>query len=101
MAANDQRRVGPQPGAAGAAGPETDERVVQRTLMWLIVVPFTAPMWLSLHRRRPDLAEPIRWAAWFNVAQSVLVVVIVALAWWAIVALPSLVERTLAAYFGL
>ena len=78
-----------------------DQRTVQRTLMWLIVVPFTVPMWFSLRRSRPDLAETIRWAAWFNVAQSVLVVAVVVLAWWAIVALPPLIERWVAALFGL
>jgi len=94
---DDPRAATSEAGGGLAPG---DERAVQRVLVWLIVVPFTLPMWLSLRRRRPDLADPIQWAAWFNVAQSVLMVLIVAAAWWAIVALPSLVDRFVAAYLG-
>ena len=77
-----------------------DDLALQRVLFWLVVVPFTLPMWFSLRRRRPDLAERIRWAAWLNVAQSVLVVLIVAAAWWAFTTLPSMVHGLVGKYMG-
>ena len=91
-------RPGPDPGeAAGAAvtAAGDDEGTVQRVLAWLVVVPFTFPMWLSLRRRRPDLAGQIRWALWVNVAQSAVVVVLIPVVWWAIVVLPALLARLL------
>ena len=88
------------PSEAGTdGGALEDDRVVQRTLLWLVVVPFTWPMWYTLRRRRPDLAAPIGWAAWFNVAQSVVVVAVVAFACWAVVALPGLVDRVVSGWF--
>ena len=94
----DEERVASPPSTDDLS--PADELAVDRILMWLVVVPFTLPMWFSLRRRRPDLAARVAWAAWLNAAQSVLVVVVVALAWWAIVALPSLVDRFLSRLFG-
>ena len=86
---------------AGAETATEDERRVERLLFWLVIMPFTAPMWFSLRRTRPDLAEPVRWAMWLNVGQSILLVIVVALAWWAIVALPPLIERATGTWLGL
>ena len=84
----------------GGALSAEDDALVQHTLFWLVMVPFTAPMWFSLRGRRPDLAERVAWAMWFNIGQSVLVVAIVALAWWGFVALPSMVQRMVGTYLG-
>lgn len=77
-----------------------DDAIVRRALFWLVVFPFTLPMWFSLKRRRPELAESIRWAAWFNAGQSVLVVVVLALAWWAFSVLPGMVQHLVGTYMA-
>ncbi len=64
-----------------------------RALLWLVVVPFTFPGWFRLRDARAEVAERLRWAMWFNVAQSVVLVAAIAAAAWAVVALPPLVAR--------
>lgn len=66
---------------------------VERAMAWLVVVPFTFPMWIKLRRDRPDLAPRLEWAGWFNVAQSVVCVAVLVLGVWALVALPPLIAR--------
>jgi hypothetical protein len=72
---------------------EEQEKEFERALIWLIAVPFSFPRWFHIRDEQPDLAERLRWAAWFNLAQSVLCVVLVGLALWAFIAIPPLVDH--------
>ena len=56
---------------------ETQRREFERMLAWLVIVPFTFPMWLSMRRTRPEIARRLALAGWLNVAASVSLVAIV------------------------
>jgi hypothetical protein len=67
------------------------EAELERATFWLVVVPFSFPIWLRMRRHRPAMAEQLRWAFWLNVAQSVLCVIVVVAAVLALIAIPPLV----------
>jgi hypothetical protein len=79
------------PAPEGRALTEEEEREVERAQIRLILLPFAFPLWLRMRRERPELASRLRWAGWFNIAQSVVCVVVVLLAVAAAVAIPPLV----------
>ncbi len=85
--------------SSGAADDLSTERraLYDRALFWLVVAPFTFPMWYSLRRRDEELAVRLRWALWLNVAQTALLVVFLAAALWVVVVLLPAFARYAAA----
>ena len=94
------RASAPLVAASVTADTAADDLRVERILMWLIVLPFTAPMWFSLRRERPDLAARTQWAMWLNIAQSLLFVALIGLLWWAFAELPRLVDMMVKSGLG-
>jgi hypothetical protein len=83
----------PPPERPDASGPGVEQEAeYERAMVWLVVVPFSFPMWLRMRRDQPELAERLLWAFWLNVVQSVLCVAAVAAAIVAVVAIPWIVE---------
>lgn len=77
-----------------------DQRRVDRMRLTLLLVPYSFPRWYALRSDRPDLAELLWWPLVVNVAQSVLIPVIVLAAMWAFLTLPAIAGRMATEWFA-
>jgi hypothetical protein len=90
----------PRPGGWTAPLPDATPEE-NRLRAWLVIVPFTFPMWLAARRRDPALAERTRWFVVLNVVQSIIFLMACGLMVFTVTVLPGIVDSLARRAFGL